>query len=265
LSIVKDLNLKKRLYACKDLVIDAAEELNSKIPLSEVYTIKPESIINGNVHAKELENVYNFRMVKKNTPGRKIYDKIFSAPSHGICPLCCHRVVKTLDHYLPKSYFPRLSVTPINLIPSCSDCNNLKRLISPSCPEEELLHPYYDDIGNDIWLKADVVHSSPPTLNFYVNPPDSWPDLLAMRVKNHFGILFLNNLYSIQAGVELSNILNRLESIFLKSGPDWVKIHLEEEAISREKANKNSWQTAMYKAISKDNWFCEGGFKSLIH
>jgi len=261
ISIVRNPDLKDRLTACKDLIIEAENEFNSKITTGKVHTINKEEFVNGNVTANELEKVYTFRMAKKDKPGRFIYDKIISASSHGICPLCSHRMVATLDHYLPKTEYPRLVTTPINLIPSCSDCNKSKSTSSPTKPEEETLHPYYDNIESDEWLIATVNQTTPPTISYDVKPAVNWPVLLGERVKYHFDSLILNKLYSTQAAVQLTGIFFRIESIYNLSGAEGVRKYLEEEAISRSHADKNSWQTAMYVALSKDDWFCDGGFR----
>lgn len=261
ISIVRDVDLKKRLLACENLIIQAEEEFNSKITTGQIYTISKEHNINGNVTAKELEKVYTQRMAKKDVPGRAIYDKLISAPKFGICPLCSHRLVETLDHYLPKTEFPRLTTTPINLVPSCYTCNKSKLASSPSRPEEETLHPYFDNIENDVWLSATVNRTSPPSLSYFVDPPPEWSNLLKERVNYHFSSLSLNKLYSTQAAVLLRNLYNRLESIHSHLGTEGVRKYLREEAESRFIIDKNSWQTVFYETLSTDDWFCDGGYK----
>ena len=260
ISIVRNAQLKNKLTACENLIIQAETEFDSKISTGNIYTIQSEDIINGNVTAKELESVYTQRMAKKDTPGRVIYDKLFSAPKFGICPYCSHRLVETLDHYLPKTEFPKLVTTPINLIPSCFTCNKGKLNSVPNRPEEETLHPYYDNIENDEWLTATVNQTNPPTVTYFVNPPDYWSDLLKERVKFHFESFSLNALFSIQAAVLIRSINHRLLNIYNSLGANGVKNYLEAESESRYAYDKNSWQTAFYNTTSKDDWFCNRGF-----
>jgi 5-methylcytosine-specific restriction endonuclease McrA len=261
ISRVQNSTLKTRLSNCKDLITEAAEEFDKKVTKGLLHTIHLESLVNGDLTAKELEDVYTLRMVGQGSPGRSLYDKLKLTPTYGICPLCSHRTVTTIDHYLPKAKYPRLSVVPVNLIPSCSDCNKLKLDAYPTCSEEESLHPYYDDLENEVWLKARVNQTTPPSIIFSVDPPSTWSKLLSDRAKFHFKILSLNSLYAAQAAVELTNINHRLNSIYKISGAKSVRQYLLENAESRLNANKNSWQTAMYTAIANDNWFCNGGFK----
>ncbi|MEP4094103.1 hypothetical protein [Reichenbachiella sp.] len=261
ISIVRSEELKNRLTACVDLIVEASDELDSKVSTGNVHTIVTEKIVNNNLTAKELEKVYSFRMVKKDTPGRKYYDKIISAPVLGICPLCSHRMVETLDHYLPKTEFPRLSTVPLNLIPSCFECNKSKLTHVPYDSNEECLHPYYDNIEDECWLVVEVNQTTPPSVNYKVRPIEVWSDLLNERVYTHFWLLSLNRLYSTQAAVQLSNIALRLQRLFDKSGSIGVKAYLKEEAESRFSVDKNSWQTALYYALCQDDWYCEGGFR----
>jgi len=261
ISIVRDKDLKSRLLECENLIIKAEVEFDSKVTTGEVYTIAKEKIVNGNVTANELEKVYTQRMSTKDVPGRTIYDKLMSASTLGICPLCNHRIVETLDHYLPKSEFPRLAVTPINLIPSCYTCNKSKLANSPTKPEEETFHPYFDNIEDDEWLSAIVNKTTPPSVSFFVKAPNEWSDLLAKRVNHHFISFSLNKLYSTHAAVLIRNLHGRLNSIYNSFGANGVQKYLEEEAKSRINIDKNSWQTAFYKAISNDIWFCDQGYK----
>jgi len=74
----------------------------------------------------------------------------------------------------------------------------------------------------------------------------------------------LAKLYRTQSDVELSNILYRINSLFDKYGKRIVRRHLEEEAETRLHKNKNSWQAVFYSTICQNDWFCNGGFKTLV-
>ncbi|WP_422778067.1 HNH endonuclease [Pseudomonas shirazensis] len=78
------------------------------------------------------------------------------ASEFGLCPMCGQRIVATVDHYLPQSRFPTLNLTSANLIPVCSDCNRRKLASVPAIAEDQTLHPYFDDLGNERRLMADI-------------------------------------------------------------------------------------------------------------
>ena len=217
--------------------------------------------VSGQVSADEMVKVYTDRMVGKQSPGRIYYDKLKSTPPHGRCPLCGQRVVSTLDHHLPKANYPALAVTPINLIPSCNDCNKIKSNNIPTCAAEETLHPYFDDVEIDYWLKCTVIEETPVSVHFYADPPEHWDDLLSNRVRYHFTSLELSKLYVSHASEELISICTLMQNTFNSGGMLSVKELLLDTASSRATVFKNSWQTAMYIALANNDWYCNGGFQ----
>lgn len=263
ISNIRNSTLKARLAACESLIDQAEKDFMSKITKGLIHTIPEESIVNTNVTVKELKKIYDQKMVPSSAPGRFIYDSLFNIPKYGICPLCGHREVESLDHYLPKTKFPRLVVTPLNLIPACNKCNKGKLADVPKKPEEETLHPYFDNIENDHWLFAKINITSPLTISFYASPPVTWTKLLQDRTKHHFEAFELGKLYSVQSAGMLSRLSKRLNDIGSKKGELGIQKYLFEEALSRCNEDKNSWQTALYFTLSNDIWFCRHGYKQI--
>lgn len=208
------------------------------------------------VTAKEMTWLYENKMVRKTAPGRRVYDAIRTASRQGQCPLCGHRDVTTVDHYLPKSAYSALAVNPANLIPACGECNRTKL-----ASVQDTLHPYYDNVERERWLSAIILETSPPTVQFGVQPPQSWPSELADRVRRHFATFKLGLLYSMQAARLISGIQARLDLLLRDKGPAAVRDHLQEDEDSWQRAGLNSWQAACYGALAASDWFCGGGFK----
>lgn len=261
---------KNRLTSCKDLIIAASKEFDIKVATQELHTIdkifvtketKDTKLVGGLVTVEELKDVYTNKFVPEISLGRELYNKLKSKPKYGTCPLCSHRKVKQLDHHLPKANYPLLCLTPTNLVPSCTDCNDIKDNICPTKAEEETIHPYFDDIENEEWLFADVIHSTPAVLTFKVVKPIGWSELLFKRVTFHFNTLELNSLYSTEAASLLPKIKGNLEQRFLDEGAIGVKRWLLENADSYSKENPNSWEVATFRATANDDWYCDGGFK----
>jgi hypothetical protein len=167
----------------------------------------------------------------------------------------------TLDHHLAKSEHPTFAITPINLVPSCSDCNHSKSAHQPSTPDEEALHPYYDDIDDARWLFARVIEEQPVSLIFFANPPSSWIATKRARVLRHFETLNLARLYTSQSSDDLPSMRFRLERLLNASGPQAVRQQLLEERDDRLKDANNSWQISMLDALSSSDWYCAGGFE----
>lgn len=256
-SNIREEEAKDKLTSCKDFIVAAAQEFEDRAQINQVHTIEQADNIAGIVTKAEMSKIYNDKMAKKSSPGRKYYDKYMAAPKNGICPLCGQRIVSTLDHYLPKMKYPTLAVTPINLVPACKDCNTGKGEKDFESSEEETIHPYFDDIENEPWLYARIIEEEEIAIIFEVKKPDPWTDVLYARVKNHFKLFKLNALYSAHAVETLRYNLGLFVNIYNKTGPTGVTEHLEECYESSKRVYLNSWQTATYRALYESQWFCE--------
>jgi len=168
-----------------------------------------------------------------------------------------------LDHHLPKAHYPALAVTPLNLVPSCGDCNKAKLDSIPREAAAVSLHPYFDNIDGKTWLKAVVIETRPAALRFRVDAPTEWGKVLEQRVRNHFEVLNLAELYASQAAEELLNIRYQLIDLHAAAGMDSVRSDLESRASSCACARRNGWRTAAYSAWAASDWFCDGGFATI--
>ena len=258
ISVVQSATLKQELENCVDIIEIAQNDFDSKCLHTKMHEILPKAIVLGNIGKAEMEKVYTDRMVPKGKPGRIYYDKLFLSAPGGKCPLCLQRIVTTLDHYLPKSKFPVFAVTPFNLIPACTDCNKTKLAEVPLTAEEQTLHPYYDNVELETWLKAKVLQTEPITFDFFVDQ-NLYSPLLTTRINKHFELFKINSLYGTHAVEEFQNIKRRLKNLFNNGGPAAVQEHLKECFESGEEIFLNSWYTAMYYSLANDTWFCNIG------
>jgi len=260
ISRVRDARLAARLNAATASVTTASVGFDRAAQGGTLHTIATHAIVPPDLTTQDMEKVYTQRMAKIGAPGRDIYDEIFSSSPHGRCPLCTQRSVATLDHYLPKARYPALAVAPLNLVPACSDCNKAKLASIPTRAEEFPLHPYYDDLGDQIWLHAQVVERRPAALRYTVIAPVGWSATLTARVENHFRILRLGALFASEAAEELVNIRHQLVTLHAADPAAGIKKELESRANSCAVGRPNGWRTAAYRAWHTSDWFCEGGY-----
>ena len=261
ISRVRDAQLKARLEGVTQAVVDASAEFDDAATHTRLHQIATQNLVGGVVTQAEMEAVYTQRMAKKGSPGRDVYDALFTSAPQGKCPLCGHRTVSTLDHHLPQAHYPALAVAPLNLVPACGDCNKSKLASVPANANEETLHPYFDDIDGDRWLAAEVVLARPAALRFFVEAPAHWSARLRSRVERHFQTFGLGRLYSSEAADELLNIRHQLRTMHERGGVALVQLELRERAKSCQQARRNGWRTAMYQAFADSDWFCDGGFQ----
>jgi hypothetical protein len=93
-----------------------------------------------------------------------------------------------------------------------------------------------------------------------VDAVSSYGSAIAGRMRHHMRVFKLDSLFAMNAANEIVNKRFVLRDLLTTGGPASVKEYLEGELASYESADKNSWQTAMYRAAVASNWFCSGGF-----
>lgn len=208
---------------------------------------KTTALPNGIVD-KEMVNVYEYQLVRKDSVGRPYYDAILNHAKNDLCPYCGVQTVTTLDHYLPKHEYPTLVVAPMNLIPCCMNCNHIKLNGIPASCDGAPIHSYLDVIPNAPWLHVKLGEHLEAT--YYVECPTTWDPLLSRRLENHVDKFKLKRLYRNQAAVEISN------SCFL-----WNKaLEISEEMLfcllrttreSIEDNGENYWKAALYRSLEE--------------
>lgn len=260
ISRVRTPDLRARLAGIRKDIEAAAADYEMMADLGCLHLISPTSSVGGSVSASEMVAVYEGRMVPVGSPGRSIYEQIKMLPSGDRCPFCDQRNVSTLDHFLPKALHPVFAVTPVNLVGSCIECNIAKMTLSATTAEDVFLHPYFENADTIQWLKGGVLHQSPCVVLFHVEPPSGWSAVTISRARLQFKLLNLASLYSSEAAREITNIRYNLDQHFQSGGADAVRGELERQWHSRRANRINSWQTAMYEALARDQWFHNGGY-----
>lgn len=243
--------LKTRLRSIIPVLVDEASRFEACALTAQTHTIPTADNVGGVVSKDEMRKVYESKFV--GGPGRPYYDKYMSLPKNGKCPFCGIGIVTTLDHYLPKYKYPALAVTPKNMIPACRDCNlGEKRTFSPQNAEEEPLHPYFDDVEQDVWLSVKFDMKGKELLpTYFVRKPAAWSDLLFRRVKNHMNLYNLYASYAVHAVEEITGRSGIWQVFLSKCGGDSLAASFHEEAASREHAFLNSWQSALYRSLEE--------------
>ncbi len=234
-----------------------SQEYDQRAINKNLYTFSVHINVQGNITKDEMIKLYNDKMVKHPSV-RKVYDKLMSLPTLSRCPYCGISSVRNLDHFLPETKFPTFSVLPYNLVASCRDCNFDKSTSYAVSQNTQTLHPYYDDYTNEQWLYARVLHTSPVSIQFYINTPVNWLQLDIDRVHAHFNGYDLSKRFTIEASNTLANL--REEFLLYNTSSLDIQQELEKKARSYENRYKNSWETAMYQALYQDQWYCNGGY-----
>lgn len=210
--------------------------------------------------SNEFAKIYTQGLV--SGAGRIYYNRILNMARDGFCAYCSQHMASTLDHYLPKSNYKLLSVTPSNLVPCCKDCNTNKTDSVPSSYEDVCINPYFDDINliNEmIWLKGILKHEYMESLSITFIVGDIPDTMLKTRLEKFFNMFKLNYLYSINATKELNIVvqkhLKKIQMLGLNTAKNVILESLEEDIAFIE--NKSSWKSATYRALRDDSWYID--------
>jgi hypothetical protein len=267
LSGIDDPALAGRFTTARSDVIANFRQYERRASVGQLFLFEASSWGNEKQHVlagltkKEFVNLYSEQMVGEEKPGRKFYDRMMRLAPLGKCPLCGFGHASTLDHFLSKARYPAFSILCANLVPACSDCNKGKGA-SVVEQDRQILHPYFEAsiIETESWLFAEVIESTPATVRYFVQPPDSWPMDLIQRTGNYFRYLDLARRFSIEAATELAGLEYQLDEFEMS---DLRQEHLARVARSERKIHKNSWKSALYEALAKSDWFQNGGYRNL--
>ena len=238
-------------------LFSAATATASWANLPRVPRGSPNLVIAGSLTKKNLIDLYDAYMVGASGASRKVYDDILVAAG-GQCPFCGGLgQVCTLDHYLPKANFPLYSVLPLNLVPCCRDCNTGKNASFSTVDHQQTLHPYLDNDKYFLerWVSAEVQRTNPVVMTFKCTPSPEWSSDDKSRVNQHFTNYRFARRYSIQAGAELSRLLDLRSNSLRTLSPEAFKAYLLENANSKD-FDLNGWSRTMYSALAETDWFC---------
>lgn len=207
------------------------------------------------ISEKELENLYdklretdNYGDLKKQT--------------NDYCPYCSFGEVTTLDHFLPKTVFPYLSITPANLVPSCSYCNTKKhiRYADPKT-SRTLFHPFFEELDtqNASWLEVDI-NNAPSfllsdILSFRVISLPTWGSTDKERADYYFEFFKLQKRYLTRCKGDIEESLEMLHDCDI-SKSDWKNDMMRAAGRPGVRPRKR-WKYPLFKALAESDWFFE--------
>ncbi|MEE9694730.1 HNH endonuclease [Aeromonas hydrophila] len=239
-----------------------------------IQNLDGNTIIVPGLKKSKLDALYGSNLRNLRKPARLIYDRLL-ASANGRCPFCGDiGDPQNIDHFLPIAHFPQLSVLPLNLVPSCRDCNmGLKGDDYAENADDQILHPYLDRdlFYSQQWVFASyVIHDindpiTPGAVIYTAAPPDTWELVDANRAYRHFSEFDLARRYSSKAGDHLTDIISQRNHFYERHRETMSSEELEEEFINTfllpvitGPLFENHWRKVMYKCLSQSRDFLQG-------
>ncbi|WP_430493517.1 HNH endonuclease [Paenibacillus ottowii] len=235
------------------------------------HPLEPTTLVVGNLTKVKLEKLYENNLRDKNKPARTYYDDMLVSSGEK-CPFCGDiGQTKNIDHFLPIAHYPEFSVMPINLVPSCRDCNmGEKGQVFAVYEVHQAIHPYIDkDIFfREQWVYANFVSGTPGAISFYVECPANWRQEDKHRALHHFKLLNIANRYRLEAGKHLSEVITQRNSfvkVIRKYSSTATFQQLQSEFIEANLKPiidlndfPNYWKRVMYQCLANSEDFFRG-------
>ena len=246
LDCVAKCHDKDALKRCADIVQEDSDNYRAAAPLG-LANFNYHSQFPAGVTKTRLKEVYDNLFV----PRKYFYDEILYQDEVCLCPVCDISEPSTLDHYLPKSVVPTVAVTPHNLVPMCARCNTVKSDKMETDVRRLPFHLYFDDFPNEPWLTVRFVAGAELAAHYVVRCPDDWDLVLKARLRRHMELYDLETRFSINACREMTGKRKKWKRLLSARGVDALREEIQEEKISQEELDVNSWKAALYRGLEE--------------
>ena len=236
---------------CKDRIVIFEEFYRSLASTGELYLLKEEQcIVSRDVGFEEMKYLYEERLRKKFNDSLYTWLKTNDKRNFHKCSYCEQGDVSELDHLLPQSKFPIFAVTPINLIPSCHECN-LNKLDDDSM----LINPYFEDTTNEHWLICNIIsHSGICIAQYRLDFSNTqYTPEMKQSIRNIYenGKNSIMKRYSIWGNNKLADKITIWKEIFRNNGSKELIKMLKSGNSSRKTSSKNSYESSLYEGMIK--------------
>jgi len=138
-----------------------------------------------------------------------LLDQIKQEPN--LCPYCLLRQPTSLDHFLPKDFYPEFSVLGWNLVWVCDPCNRKKGNRFVDAPRQ-VINPYFDAIPDTALLHANVtLRAGGVAVSFRIEAMDpAVPNDIVELMRRHYAALALENDYVGEGVTVVSDLVNAI-------------------------------------------------------
>jgi hypothetical protein len=148
-----DVALKARLKNITPKIEKCLINYKTNFDANTLHLVTADGV--GVANKADLEKLYSY----KSKAIRDVREEIRTAQLNIInntCQNCTINSVNSMDHVLPFSAFPEFCVNPINLFPSCTECNSMKNAYVAEHGNYSFLNLYLDKLPNTQYLFPNV-------------------------------------------------------------------------------------------------------------
>ncbi|MCK4101295.1 HNH endonuclease [Acinetobacter radioresistens] len=252
------------LTALTDDIFSYSDEYEEKASQGKLHELDKDKFKDHSDNLVKLYTSYFSNNKPKYSTIRKFYDLILTNGEEDKnkiikCPYCLSTICSHVDHFLPESVYHGLAINPKNLIPSCHNCNTKKKakiFKIVGSHQISFFHPYYDDLENVLWLKANInIDQNCLSVSFFVDSSLDIAEEIIHKINYTFEELGMASYLSNKAAeTELTTLMAKF-----KSKDFWLELSNEEIAATLDSNRqlflfthgKNHWLTSLYTELSK--------------
>ncbi|WP_421352274.1 HNH endonuclease [Aeromonas sp. 604443] len=176
--------------------------------------------------------------------------------NHGLlfCPACGEPgKPTTLDHYLPQSKYPELSIVFENLTPMCDKCQRLKdNNILNTEGQKLFIHPYYDQIET-IRIMLEILPPYNHPERFLARVPDDIGSPLREICERHIKEIDFVNRFENYCISEYSDLLEIISEERDEPEGDSVRKIVRRFLRKAEIKSPNHWEAIFYRGVLENN------------
>lgn len=155
----------------------------------------------------------------------------------------------TLDHYLPKSIYPELSVMVENLTPMCTDCQALKgNDVTDENGNKMYIHPYYDPI-DEVLIELDIREPFKNPSAFIASVPEAVPEPLKSLVRRHIQEINFISRFEEYCSNEYSDLLTTLAEEQEDDGREPISKTIGRFLNKAKRQSANRWEAIFYRGV----------------
>ena len=168
----------------------------------------------------------------------------------GICPSCTLGEPGETDHYLPKTTYPELAITPWNLVPICGICNKRKGVRTADAQgRRQFLLCTHDAVATLELVEARLSFVGTAHADYFVrgHAETSLAEGAAL-VGRHFLAFGLRERYARRASGHLAALRNSLAV----SGEAAIRKTIRNGLKSADLEPANGWKRPLYRALTAD-------------
>ncbi len=129
------------------------------------------------------------------------------------CQNCTINEINSFDHYVPKEEYSEYIVNPINLLPSCTQCNSYKGIRWKENNSPLFLNLYLDTLPQEQYLFADInIVDGIVDVNFKLDNPNNIDNSLFLLIKSHYTKLHLLDRFKLNVDLVITPLRNTIET-----------------------------------------------------